>query len=106
MEITSDVPFGGDGSEPVEVCESATGDVSNWQHDGCSGWSERTCGGHPYFGGKGQCGMGSTLSTTIPAEELQGLGQVVFKFDLFTIDSWDDEWAYIKMKDQNGNVIA
>jgi hypothetical protein len=20
--------------------------------------------------------------------------------------SWDDEWAYIKMKDQNGNVIA
>ena len=44
--------------------------------------------------------------TTIPAEELQGLEEVVFKFDLFTSESWDDEWAYIKLKDQNGNQIA
>jgi len=114
MEVISDVPFSaeGDVAEAAPVCEvmSSSSDLSNWQHDGCQAWSERQCTKdgttYSYYGGRNHCGRGATLKTVIPREELQGLDEVVVTFDLYTVESWDNEWAYIKLREENGNQIA
>jgi hypothetical protein len=75
-------------------------------HDGCSAWTEKTCGGNKYFGGRNECGRGSTLTAPLDMAHHVGATRVTFKADIFTIDSWDAEWVYVKLKDQAGNVIA
>jgi hypothetical protein len=80
--------------------------AESWDHAGCNGWSEKTCGEYSYWGGKSECGRGSTLTSVLADEDLGGAGTVDINFRLWTIDSWDHEWAYIKVKDQDGNVLA
>jgi hypothetical protein len=87
-------------TEPIDI------DAESWGHDGCNGWSEKTCGEYSYWGGKSECGRGSTLTSVLADEDLGGAGTVDINFRLWTIDSWDHEWAYIKVKDQDGNVLA
>jgi hypothetical protein len=80
--------------------------AASWDHEGCRGWTEKTCGEYSYWGGVNECALDATLSKTLPSENLGEAGVVDISFRLWTIDSWDNEMAYVKVKDQDGNVLA
>ena len=76
--------------------------AADFDHNGCQGWTEKQCGGMSYWGGKGECGRGSTLSRVIEMSNYPGATKVGFRGVLWTVDSWDNEHAYIKMMSSNG----
>ena len=72
----------------------------------CTSWSERTCLGLTYYAGRDQCGTGSAFRKTLPMAGYEDVTQVKFKAHIWAVDTWDNEFAYVKLKDEAGNVIG
>jgi hypothetical protein len=80
--------------------------AADFDVDGCSGWTEKRCGGMTYYGGSNQCGRGSKFTTVIPMSRFEQASEVKFKAHIWAVGTWDAEKVFVKFKDQDGNVIG
>jgi hypothetical protein len=93
----------------MEDAEEPTLDAINagdFESDGCQAYTQKNCGGMTYYGGRNECGRGSSFTKVIPMSTYEEASLVRFKAHIWAVDTWDDEQVFVRLKDEDGNVIG